>query len=60
MLLTGFRTSHQWQPKGESRLTGGNQFQQRPAMASATWGQAQPQAQFTPQQPNMVRAVTVM
>ncbi|XP_025096803.1 phosphatidylinositol-binding clathrin assembly protein LAP-like isoform X12 [Pomacea canaliculata] len=30
------KTDHQWQPKGESKLTGGASFQQRPMIASTT------------------------
>ena len=43
------RTSHQWQPKGESKLTGGNTFQQRPVIQSATTWSTPPQPQFQPQ-----------
>ncbi|KAK7493107.1 hypothetical protein BaRGS_00015628, partial [Batillaria attramentaria] len=42
------KTTHQWQPKGESKLTGGTTYQQRPAMASSTtW--TMPQQQYQPQ-----------
>lgn len=49
MTVNTCRTDHQWQPKGESKLTGGASFQQRPMIASTTtW--------TTPQyQPPMVR-----
>ncbi|XP_076444690.1 uncharacterized protein LOC143282797 isoform X10 [Babylonia areolata] len=44
------KTSHQWQPKGESKLTGGDQFQQRPVIQSATtWSTAPQQTPFQPQ-----------
>ncbi|XP_076467131.1 phosphatidylinositol-binding clathrin assembly protein LAP-like isoform X2 [Babylonia areolata] len=43
------KTSHQWQPKGESKLTGGDQFQQRPVIQSSTTWSAPPQPQFQPQ-----------
>ncbi|KAL8613967.1 hypothetical protein ACOMHN_023203 [Nucella lapillus] len=45
------KTSHQWQPKGESKLTGGDQFQQRPVIQSSTTWSAPPpppQPQFQP------------
>ncbi|KAL8615471.1 hypothetical protein ACOMHN_053807 [Nucella lapillus] len=45
------KASHQWQPKGESKLTGGDQFHQRPVIqSSTTWGAPQ-QTPF--QQPMM-------
>lgn len=49
------KKDHQWQPKGESKLTGGNSFQRQPMAQSTTtgvpqWGAAQPGFQ----QPNMM------
>ncbi|CAG5133845.1 unnamed protein product [Candidula unifasciata] len=37
---TGTKKDHQWQPKGESKLTGGNAFQRQPVAQSTTtpWG----------------------
>ncbi|XP_070191215.1 phosphatidylinositol-binding clathrin assembly protein LAP-like isoform X1 [Littorina saxatilis] len=52
------KTSHQWQPKGESKLTGGNTYQQRPVIQSSatTWSTPQ-QPQFQPgMQPQMMGA----
>ncbi|GFR74678.1 phosphatidylinositol-binding clathrin assembly protein-like isoform X4 [Elysia marginata] len=51
------KKDHQWQPKGESKLTGGNSFQRQPMAQSTTtgvpqWGAAQPGFQ----QPNMMGA----
>ena len=48
------RTSHQWQPKGESKLTGGNTYQQRPVIQTATTWSAPPQPQFQPQMVSLV------
>ncbi|GFO03618.1 phosphatidylinositol-binding clathrin assembly protein [Plakobranchus ocellatus] len=51
------KKDHQWQPKAESKLTGGNAFQRQPMAQSTTtgapqWGAAHPGFQ----QPNMMGA----